>query len=271
MCFDFDARPPAPPADLLLAPIRGGAGPELLELTSADGTRFSAALAVAPEHRGAGIVIMPDVRGLYPFYAELAERFAQAGHDAIAIDYFGRTAGLGPRGEDFEYRPHVDQLQVPQVQADAQAALSALRERTAGASVVTVGFCLGGFHSFLAGADLGDRLSGVVGFYGILGPRFGVAGPLERVRDIKCPVLGLFGGADQAISVEQVEQFDADLGEAGVEHEIHVYPGAPHSFFDRRFEEHAEASEDAWRRMLAFLARHGAGARVLNPALPALA
>jgi hypothetical protein len=49
MCFDFDARPPAPPADLLLAPIAGGAGAELLELTSADGTRFSAAIAEASE------------------------------------------------------------------------------------------------------------------------------------------------------------------------------------------------------------------------------
>ena len=79
----------------------------------------------------------------------------------------------------------------------------------------------------------------------------------ERVRDCKCPLLGLFGGADQAIPVEQVEQFDAALGEAGIEREIHVYPGAPHSFFDRRFEEHADASEDAWRRMLRFLDRHG--------------
>jgi carboxymethylenebutenolidase len=257
MCFDFDARPPSPPADLLLAPIAGGAGPELLELTSADGTRFSAALAQAPERRGAGIVILPDVRGLYPFYSELAQRFAQAGHDAIAIDYFGRTAGLGPRDEDFTYRTHVDQLQVPQVMADADAALGTLRERAGVDSVAAVGFCLGGFLSFLAGADLGDRLAGVVGFYGLLGPRFGAPGPLERVHDSKCPVLGLFGGADQAIPVEQVEQFDAALSVAGIEREIHVYPGAPHSFFDRRFEEHADASEDAWRRMLGFLDRHG--------------
>jgi carboxymethylenebutenolidase len=69
----------------------------------------------------------------------------------------------------------------------------------------------------------------------------------------------LFGGADQAIPTDQVEQFDAKLGEAGIEHEIHVYPGAPHSFFDRRFDEYAEASADAWRRMLAFLGRYIGG------------
>ena len=256
MCFDFDARPPVPPEDLLLAPIAGGAGAELLELTSADGTHFSAALAEASSDRGGRVMIFPDVRGLYPFYSELAERFAQAGYHAIAVDYFGRTAGLGPRDEEFEYMPHVQQLTVAGVQQDAGAAIAALRERTGARAVATVGFCLGGFESFLAGADMAE-LAGVIGFYGVLtGGRFGVAGPLERAGDIRTPLLGLFGGADQAIPVDQVEQFDARLTETGLDHEIHVYPGAPHSFFDRRFEDYAEACEDAWRRMLGFLARH---------------
>ncbi|MBV8947015.1 MAG: dienelactone hydrolase family protein [Solirubrobacterales bacterium] len=256
MCFDFDARPPALPDDLLLAPIAGGAGAELLELTSADGTRFSASLAEVGTGREGAVVILPDVRGLYPFYSELAERFAQAGYPAIALDYFGRTAGLGPRDEEFEYMPHVQQLKVPQVQEDTAAAIAALQERTGVDRVATVGFCLGGFESFLAGADMTD-LTAVVGFYGVLdGSRMGIAGPLDRAGEIRVPLLGLFGGADQAIPVEQVEQFDARLTEAGLDHEIHVYPGAPHSFFDRRYEEHAQASEDAWRRMLAFLERH---------------
>jgi carboxymethylenebutenolidase len=258
MCFAFDALPPPPPADLLLAPIAGGAGAELLELTSADGTRFSAAIAESPEGRG-GIVILPDVRGLYPFYTDLAERFAQTGYHAIVLDYFGRTAGLGPRDEEFEYMPHVQQLTVSQVQEDLRAAAGALEQRTGVSSPATVGFCLGGFHSFMAGADV-PGLSGVVGFYGILSDRFGVPGPIDRAGDIRCPVLGLFGGEDQAIPVAEVERFEAALADAGVEHEIHVYPGAPHSFFDRRFEEHADAAEDAWRRMVAFLDRHAATA-----------
>ncbi len=54
-------------------------------------------------------MVLPDVRGLHPFYEELALRFAEAGVDAIAIDYFGRTAGVGKRGADFEYMPHVGQ------------------------------------------------------------------------------------------------------------------------------------------------------------------
>ena len=91
MCFAFDAHPPDLPSDLALPTLAGGAAAEALELTSADGTRFSAALAEAPEATGGpGVVILPDVRGLYRFYVELAERFVQAGHHAIAIDYFGR-------------------------------------------------------------------------------------------------------------------------------------------------------------------------------------
>src|SRR6476659_8014417 len=121
MCFDRDARPPDLPADRVRHRIAGGAGHEVLTLTSADGTEFSAALAVAPEPTGAAVVIFPDVRGLYSFYAELAQRFAEAGHHAIAIDYFGRTAGLGERSEDFDFWPHVTETRPPQIQADAAA------------------------------------------------------------------------------------------------------------------------------------------------------
>lgn len=256
MCFQFDALPPLPPADLLLPKIAGGAGAEQLELTTADGTRFSAALAESSDGRG-GIVILPDVRGLYPFYTDLAERFAQAGYHAIVLDYFGRTAGLGPRDEEFEYMPHVQQLQVPQVQDDVKASAAALQERTGVSTPATVGFCLGGFESFMAAADV-PGLSAAMGLYGILSDRFGVPGPIDRAGDMRCPILGLFGGADQAIPVEDVERFDQALSDAGVEHEIHVYPGAPHSFFDRRAAEHADASEDAWRRMLGFLDRYAA-------------
>jgi carboxymethylenebutenolidase len=235
-------------------PIAGGAGAELLELTSEDGTQFSAALAESPEGREPGVLIFPDVRGLYPFYTELAERFAQAGHHAIVIDYFGRTAGLGPRDADFDYMPHVMKTTVDQVQADAAAALAALRVRTGVSGAVTVGFCFGGLQSFLAGTNPELGLDGVIGFYGALdGSRLGIAGPLQRAGEIASPVLGLFGGADEGIPADHVEAFESRLAEAGIDHSIHVYPGAPHSFFDRKFDEYAETSEDAWRRVLSFL------------------
>jgi carboxymethylenebutenolidase len=256
MCFAFDARPPDLPPELARPRIAGGAGAELLELTSADGTRFSAALAEAPEASGRAVVILPDVRGLYPFYSELAERFAQAGHHAIVVDYFGRTAGLGPRDEDFEYMPHVKQTRPASVQADAAAALAALRERTGAGDAVTVGFCFGGTQSFLAATSAEVAPDGVIGFYGSLSQeRWGELSPINQAPNMRGPVLGLFGGADEGIPPDHVEAFDDALAAAGVEHEIVTYPGAPHSFFDRRYEEHAEACADAWRRVLGFVQR----------------
>jgi carboxymethylenebutenolidase len=77
---------------------------------------------------------------------------------------------------------------------------------------------------------------------------------------MRLPILGLFGGEDPGIPLDTVEAFDEALDGAGVEHEIVVYPGAPHSFFDRRYAEWADACADAWRRVLDFLS--GVGSRV---------
>jgi carboxymethylenebutenolidase len=256
MCFDFDSRPPDLPADLVLPPVAGGAAAELVTLESDDGTEFSAAVAEAAEGGVPGVVIIPDVRGLHPFYIELAERFAAAGHHALAFDFYGRTAGLGPRDDEFDYQPHREQvnLHLDEALDDLAAAMAELRRRTGTDRLVTVGFCFGGSLSFVAGASPDLDLAGVIGFYGVLDrSRFDGRGVLTEAADIIRPVLGLFGGADPAIPQEQIDEFESALVAAGVEHEIHVYPGAPHSFFDKKQDEFAEESEDAWRRMLGFL------------------
>src|SRR3954468_24686439 len=139
MCFPFQAVPPEIPAAFRRRPpIAGGAAGELLTLTSGDGVPFSAYLARA--EGDAGVVILPDVRGLFRFYEELAERFAQAGVPAVAIDYFGRTAGLGARGEDFEYRPHVDGTRPETIAMDVRAALERLKAETGVTRTFAVGF-----------------------------------------------------------------------------------------------------------------------------------
>jgi carboxymethylenebutenolidase len=254
MCFDSDSLPPIP--------VLSGAAVshDDLVLEADDGNRLAAFSAVPDEPSGAGIVILPDVRGLYRFYEELALRFAERGHAAIAIDYFGRTAGVDRRDDDFEYMPHVDQTTSEGVQADFAAAVARLRGDGATA-IFTVGFCFGGRHSWLAAAG-GHGLAGAVGFYGRPGPgRDGSAGPTERAAELEAPVLALMGGADEGISVEAVQAFERALEEAGVEHEIAVYDGAPHSFFDRKFEQFADASDDAWRRVLAFVAQRSSAKR----------
>ena len=246
MCFDRDSAPP-------IRRISGAAvSHEELVLEAADGNRFAAFLATPEEPAGACVVILPDVRGLYRFYEELALRFAERGHRALAIDYFGRTAGVDKRGDDFEYMPHVDQTSQEGIQADVGAAVARLREDGCSA-IVTVGFCFGGRHSWLATAA-GHDLAGAIGFYGRPGTgRDGSPGPTQSAAELQAPILGLMGGNDPGIPVEDVDAFEAALAAAGVEHELVVYPGAPHSFFDRKQEEFASESEDAWNRVLDFL------------------
>ncbi len=250
MCHPTDARPPLPP-------IRGGAvdARELL-LTSTDGTQFAAYLARAASPGGAGMVVIPDVRGLHPFYEELAHRLAEAGVHAIAVDLYARTAGPGRRGADFDHRPHVEQSRPETLSADVRAAAEALRTPDGGAAerVYTTGFCFGGRVSFQQAAE-GHGLAGVIGFYGPVAERFwpGHPSPVELASRFECPVLGLFGGADSGISAQDVADFDAALEAAGVDHRLITYPGAPHSFFDRRAELYADASDDAWRQVLAFV------------------
>src|SRR4051812_33819857 len=104
MCHSDDSRPPGS-ADAV--PIRSS---QDLTLTAADGNQLMAFESRAANPSGAGIVVMPDVRGLHQFYKDLAIRFAEVGVDAVAIDYFGRTAETPDRTEAFEFMPHVEKL-----------------------------------------------------------------------------------------------------------------------------------------------------------------
>ena len=249
MCFDLDSLPPIPV-------LRGAAvSHEDLVLEAVDGNRFAAFYAAPEEPTGRGVVILPDVRGLYRFYEELALRFAERGIAAVALDYFGRTAGVSKRGEDFEYMPHVEAATNEGIQADARAAVEELRRRGV-RDVFTVGFCMGGRQSWLAAAG-GHGLAGAVGFYGRPGEgRDGSAGPAQHAGDIDAPILALQAGADQNITADDNAAFEEALAAAGVDYELVTYDGAPHSFFDRKQEEFADASADAWRRTLEFIERH---------------
>ncbi len=258
MCYDADAAPPVdgqPAAAVDAAP---------LTLTSADGARFAAFLA-RPAQRGAGaragVVVLPDNRGLRSFYEVLAVRLAEHGHPAVAIDHFGRTAGAVSRDRDdsFPLMEHLGLLTRAGMQDDMLAAADHLRAAEGGGcqAVVALGFCMGGRLAFF-GAAPRFGLAGVIGFYGapgIAGP-YG-PGPTQHAAELTAPILALFGGADEGIPPAEVAAFDTALTTAGVEHQIVSYPGAPHSFFDVRHDEYAEACADAWERVLAFLAERG--------------
>jgi dienelactone hydrolase/RimJ/RimL family protein N-acetyltransferase len=252
MCHDHDS---APPID-----ARGAVAGESLILTAADGARVGAFAAHPTTPGGLGVVVLPDVRGLAGFYRELALRLADHGHAAVAIDYYGRTAGVDARGADFRYLEHVAHLSRPTIQADVAAAVAYLRApgaRGACQAVFTLGFCLGGRIAWLAASAV-NRLAGAIGFYGapgLVGP-YPDPGPTQLADRLRAPILAFMGGADDGIPPADVDAFHAALAAAGIEHEIVVYPGAPHGFFDVKHAEHAEACADAWQRTLAFIDDH---------------
>jgi carboxymethylenebutenolidase len=229
-------------------------------LQAADGTRFRAYAARASSPSGAGMLVLPDVRGLHSYYEELALRFAEAGIDAIAIDYFGRTAGTGRRDDpSFDWMTEVRQTRPRTLDQDVAAAAAYLRSPEGGAvrSLFSVGFCFGGRLSSLQSASDRD-MAGVVSFYGWpVGELLAeLPAPVDQAPRFRAPVLAIYGGGDERIPPEHIQAFDQALDQAGVEHETVVYPGAPHSFFDRTYEQHADVSADAWKRVLDFIARH---------------
>ncbi len=248
MCFDYDSLPPVPV-------IAGAAvSHDELALEAADGNRLAAFAAAPEEQATAGIVILPDVRGLYRFYDELALRFAERGYAAVAIDYYGRTAGVAKRDADFPFMDHLEQTRPATIQADVGAGVVYLREQDC-SSIFTVGFCMGGRHSWLAAAA-GHGLAGAIGFYGMPASRVDRPGPTALAPQMTAPILALQAGRDHHISAEDNAAFEEALTAAGVEHEVVTFEDSPHSFFDRTYEKHAAASADAWSRVLDFIERY---------------
>ena len=241
MCFTSDQRPPEPPKTSEV----GDHG--AIVLTAADGNRLSAFEAVPVTRRGASLVLLPDIRGMHAFYTDLALCFAQTGVDTVAIDPYGRSAGLTSRDDDFDFTPHAKALTSQDVLADAQTAATRLRERSED-PVFTLGFCMFGGQSWrLAATDL--QPAGSMGFYGRPSTVDDV------LADLSAPLLILAAGNDQATSAQDNDAFVEALNEAEKVHDYVVYDGAPHSFFDRGFNQWQAECADAWIRMLGFIDR----------------
>lgn len=254
MCYRPDAEPPiygAPVTATTSAP---------LTLSSTDGTEIAAYLTLPAEPRGAGVLVLPDNRGLHPFYERLTVRLAEQGHPALAVDYYARTAGAAYRdraaefGEPANLAPHLRALTRDGLYADFTAAIGHLRaaDGANAPGVVSLGFCVGGRFAFLTALER-FALRGAIGLYGFPGELFGAPGPTRFAAGMTAPILGLFAGADQ-ITPESIREFDEALTAAGRPHEFVDYPGMPHGFFDAHAGGHRTQCADVWRRVMAFVA-----------------
>lgn len=249
MCHTDESRAPEPPR-------RGPVGEHgELELSTQDGNRFRAFRAYPATAPVGGMIILPDVRGLHPYYEDLAMRFAEAGFSTIALDYFGRSAGIGKRDDSFDWKTHFQKTTPEGIAHDVRAAVGRLRADPEGAKlpIFTVGFCFGGSNSWRQSGE-GHGLAGCIGFYG--------GHPMERagsaIPKMTAPLLMLLAGADQGTPPSEFEVFAKQVREHGVDVESHTYPGAPHSYFDRSFADHREACKHSWKRILDFTSRNSA-------------
>ena len=213
MCHSLDSRPPAAPH---AGAVRDAGA---LVLTAADGAASAAYQALPAVPNGRNVVILPDVRGVHPYYQDLARRFAEAGFGAVAVDYYGRTAGVGDRGDDFDWSPLLPRLTPGEILLDVRAAAAHLSAVGPG-DLYSVGFCFGGGQSWrLATTDL--PLAGAIGFYGRPAHLADVA---DRVHT---PLLMLIAGDDEATPRREFTDLDAALTAAGAPHAMHIDEGAP--------------------------------------------
>jgi carboxymethylenebutenolidase len=195
-----------------------------------------------------GLVVIQEWWGLVPHIKDVAQRFAAQGYIALAPDlYHGQAAS-----EPDEARKLAMELEEARAVAEIQAAVRFLQGlRTVSPHKIgVVGWCMGGHLTLSTAAESRD-LGAAVAFYGR--PR-----DVSMAAQIEAPVLGLYGEHDHGIPVELVRQFDQALEQHGVAHEIHIYSGAGHAFFnDTRPQAYdPEAARDAWQRTLDWFRRY---------------
>jgi carboxymethylenebutenolidase len=209
-----------------------------------------------------GLILIPDVRGLVEHYRDIARRFAAEGFFTFAIDLYSRE-GAPDLPDMAAVLRWIRDLSDPRVLADLAGAVRhlAAHDDVRAERIGITGFCMGGQYALLAACSV-DGLAACVSWYGML--RYAEksatkpASPLALAPQLRCPYLGLFGAEDAIIPVADVEELRAILARTRQPHEIHLYAGAGHAFFnDTRPDAYRpDAAADAWPRALEFLRRH---------------
>jgi len=210
------------------------------------------------------VLVVQEIFGVHEHIKDLCRRFAREGYCAIAPELYARQGDVSKLTDYKEiFAQVVSKVPDAQVMSDLDAAVAwAAKSGGDTARVAVTGFCWGGRITWLYAAH-NPTLKAGVAWYGRLAgqatelqPKY----PLELVDDLKAPVLGLYGGKDQGIPLEDVEKMRAALAAAKQPSEIVVFPEAPHGFnADYRPSYREAEAKDGWARCLAWFRRHGVG------------
>jgi carboxymethylenebutenolidase len=210
------------------------------------------------------VLVAMEVFGLHEYIRDVTRRLAKLGAFAVAPDYYFRKGvDLTKIANTAELMPIVNAKPDAELMSDLDATVAWAKSEGGDTNRLgIIGFCRGGRTVWLYSAHNGNLKAGVA-FYGSLvdPPAQKAIWPksaTESAPDVKAPVLGLYGEADQGISVAQVEAMKAALQAAGKKAEFHIYPGAPHGFHaDYRPSYRKEAADDAWNRLSAWFKSNG--------------
>jgi carboxymethylenebutenolidase len=215
--------------------------------------------------RHPAVLVNSEIFGVHEWVKDVCRRLAKAGYAAIAPDYFVRHGDPSKIADIEQIMKIVAQANDAQVTGDQAAALAFLKAQpfVDRARLATTGFCWGGGKTWLAVERFADFRCGVA-WYGPLAPRpntgdAGAKAPLQLVKDLHAPMLGLYAGQDKGISARDIEAMRGELKAHGKRGEIVVYPQAQHGFLaDYRPSYDQAAAQDGWKKMLAFFVLNGA-------------
>jgi len=233
---------------------------ETVEVQSKD--RAIPAYVARPAAKGKHPVVFvnSEVFGVHEWIKDVCRRLAKAGYVAIAPDLFVRAGDPSKTTDMTLVMNIVKATPEPQVLGDTTATLNWLKAQpfVDASRMAVTGFCWGGGATWRCCEVYSDFKAGVA-WYGPLKPAaYPRLSPYQEVAFLKCPVLGLYGGLDKGIPQKDIDDTLAAAKAAGKDAEIIVYPNAQHGFLaDYRGSYNAEASADAWPKMLAFFKKHG--------------
>jgi len=208
------------------------------------------------------VILIPEIWGMHEYIKDVVRRFAKRGFLAITFEPYARTGGVLHIEDRQALLKVVNAVPDAQVMGDLDAIVSYAKKLPAARAdrIGVTGFCRGGLYTLLFAAH-SREVKAAVAWYGQIKPNktpgVRTAGPLDVAARIQCPVLGLYGEADQGIPVADVKEMEAALEAAGKTAEFVLYPDAPHAFHaDYRPSYRENAARDAWARCLAWFKKY---------------